>query len=233
MPKEFVLITNDDGFNAPGILAVIETLKDDYELLIVAPNSDFSGYARSIPREFRDPEIIEHKYLGEIDGYKLAATPALCVLYGVKEILKPGDKIVACVSGVNNGLNVGHWSTYSATLGAALEGAVRGIPSIAVSCEFQQESVEHFLPAAKVAKKYLEKILDPECENPPLWNINCPELMTQQSVEKETWISKSDLKEFVWKRAENLEPGSDAHTVWEENNISITPMTGYLEALIE
>lgn len=126
-----ILITNDDGINAPGLKVMHEiALKvagSDGEVWIVAPESEQSGVGHCI--NYINPTLVS-----EIGERKIAiqGSPADCILAGLHYVLK-GKKPDLILSGVNKGNNAGENTVYSGTVGAAMEGALQGIPSIAIS----------------------------------------------------------------------------------------------------
>ena len=134
-----ILITNDDGFDAGGIKALIRTLKPYGELTIVAPKSAQSGMAMAVTMGHK-PIAVKHMYTlpGE-DWWYLDGTPASCVKYGIDNVMFPTKPDVV-VSGINHGSNAATASIYSGTVGAAMEGAVNGIPGIGVSLDSKREA---------------------------------------------------------------------------------------------
>ncbi len=137
MTRPLVLITNDDGIRSPGLAALAAALDPIADLLICAPRTQQSGTGRSMPNYdhidgmlFKDLiEFGDQKW----DAIAVNATPALAVQHGILELAERHVDLV--VSGINYGENLGIGVTISGTVGAALEGAARGIPSIAVSLE--------------------------------------------------------------------------------------------------
>ena len=125
-----ILLTNDDGINAEGILALYDALKDMAEVTIVAPDSERSAVGHGIT--IADPlRVKEFKRDGKVIGYSTSGTPADCVKLGVSTLMDGNPDIV--VSGINAGPNLGINVLYSGTVSGAMEGAILGIPSMAVS----------------------------------------------------------------------------------------------------
>ena len=123
-----VLITNDDGFNSFGIKLLSDILKQfAYEIYVVAPRNNRSGASRSISlkREIKFEKITSVSWV--VDG-----TPTDCVIFALNYIFK-NDKPDYIFSGINAGTNIGDEISYSGTVGAAFEGALRGVPSLAIS----------------------------------------------------------------------------------------------------
>ena len=137
--RPLILVTNDDGIHSPGLHAAISALHDLGDLLIIAPTTQQSGMARSLPPTF-DGRIqavtLEHNGM-RFPAYHLQGSPAQAVLYGVIEAAARRPDLV--VSGVNYGENVGSTTSVSGTVGAALQGGDMGIRSLAISLETAKE----------------------------------------------------------------------------------------------
>jgi len=127
-----ILLTNDDGVEADGILAAFEVLSDLGEVAVVAPRRASSGAGHALT--IRAPiEVEEIERDGRRYGFAISGTPSDAVKLGIKMLLPHPPDLV--VSGINAGLNFGFNSFYSGTVSAALEGAIMGVPSIAVSLD--------------------------------------------------------------------------------------------------
>ena len=125
-----VLVTNDDGYNSFGIKLLTDILKNFVnEIYVVAPKKNMSGSSRSISlrEEIKFEKISSTSWV--IDG-----TPTDCVMFALNYIFKK-NKPDYIFSGINAGTNIGDEISYSGTVGAAFEGALRGIPSVAISQE--------------------------------------------------------------------------------------------------
>lgn len=129
-----VLITNDDGIEAPGLRVVASVVKAlGWDGTVVAPATHMSGASRS----FRAGERVylrEYSELAGLRAFTTRASPAACVLAALGETVGAGFDL--CVSGINNGENLGAGLTISGTFGAAVEAAIHGIPSVAMSLEY-------------------------------------------------------------------------------------------------
>ena len=163
-----ILITNDDGFEASGLHALASALRElpDTRVTIVAPSSEKSACAHSLTltRPLRFIKLDD-------DFYKLDdATPALHALYK-----RPPDLVV---SGINHGANVGEDITYSGTCGAAMEGVLQGIPSIAFSQFYKSDGIEKtgFSLAKDIVRFIVSRVLNGEIALPPrqFLNVNIP-----------------------------------------------------------
>lgn len=166
-----VLITNDDGVNAPGI-AVLEriarTLSDD--VWIIAPETDQSGVGHSVSMSepFRLRKISDKHYA--ING-----TPADCIIMGVRHVLDKAPDLI--LSGVNAGHNIAQYVTYSGTVGGALEGTIMGIRSIALSQHYNYEQDTRTVPWDVVeahAPSLLKKLVLADMPKDTLLNLNFP-----------------------------------------------------------
>lgn len=135
MNKPQILLTNDDGIRSPGLWAAAAALSRIGYVHVVAPREQYSGAGRSLP--FSSDGVIRVEQVNvngqEWTVHAVGGTPAQAVLHGVLEIVPGRPDLV--VSGINYGENVGSGITVSGTVGAALEAAAMGIPSLAVSLE--------------------------------------------------------------------------------------------------
>ncbi len=164
-----LLLTNDDGIYARGLSALREELSKDANCLIVAPETEQSavGHAITISRPLM---VRRAKKNGAFWGYAVSGTPADCVKIGVRELSeKPIDFVV---SGVNLGANVGINVIYSGTVSAATEGAILGVPSMAISLDTHRDADFSF--AARFARRMVKFMIEVNTlRNIPL-NINIP-----------------------------------------------------------
>jgi 5'-nucleotidase len=137
-----ILLTNDDGIRSPGLWAAAEALSELGFVQVAAPREQFSGAGRSLP--ISSDGIIQIQVV-QVNGkpwevYAVGGTPAQAVLHAVLEIMPKRPDLV--VSGINYGENLGSGITISGTVGAAMEAAAMGIPSLAVSLE--TETKHHY-----------------------------------------------------------------------------------------
>jgi len=135
-----ILITNDDGITSPGLRATVEAVLPLGEPLVVAPDRQWSGAGRSMPP---GPEGRIARYSLEVNGssitaYQVEGSPALTVLHGLLELAPRQPALL--ISGINFGENLGSDVTISGTVGAALQGAACGVPSLAVSLQTPKET---------------------------------------------------------------------------------------------
>src|SRR5581483_5306356 len=161
-----ILVTNDDGYRSDGIHALAAALKELGDVTIVAPMNEASAIGHALT--LRHPLRLDHlsdKVFG-VDG-----TPTDCVNIAITQVFKGLPDLV--VSGINKGWNLGDDVTYSGTVAGALEGALLGIPSIAVSLR-QTRGDYDFSYAAKAAAHMADAILQRPLPPRVFLNINVP-----------------------------------------------------------
>ena len=160
-----ILISNDDGIHAPGLKALVTILEPLAELTVVAPLTEQSAasHALSLHHPVRIMELEPRRFAVE-------GTPTDCVLLAVNEIMSNKPDLV--VSGINHGRNLGEDVLYSGTVAAAMEGAILGIPSLAVSLA-SRESMD-FEVAAGVTADLVENLLNTDHPASFLLNVNIP-----------------------------------------------------------
>ena len=173
-----ILLTNDDGFHAPGIVALHRALEKLGQVVRIAPATEQSGVGHSIT--FLTPLIVHKVYEGSrFDGWSVEGSPADCVKLGVSELMPHPPQLV--VSGINGGLNAGINVLYSGTVAGAIEGAFFGITSVAVSLEFDERA--DYQRAASIAVEVIEQLLEQKTPEPQLFNLNIPTRATFQPSE--------------------------------------------------
>lgn len=173
-----ILLTNDDGIYAPGLAAMERALKRLGDVHVVAPAVEQSGVGHSIT--FLSPLMAKEVFDGERRrGWAVEGSPADCVKLALAEFCTKPDLVV---SGINGGLNLGINVLYSGTVAGATEGAVFGLPSIAVSLEYDEHA--QFDRAAALALGLIEQILgQPDSSEHALYNINIPTVAMQRRAE--------------------------------------------------
>jgi 5'-nucleotidase len=162
-----ILISNDDGFLAPGIKALTEALSDIGDVVVVAPNRDYSGASNSLTLD-RPLVVNQH----EENLFSVNGTPADCVHLALTGILDDLPDIV--VSGINNGSNMGEDTLYSGTVAAAMEAYLLGVPSIAMS--LSSRNGRYFSTASMIAKEIVLGVLKEKSAKPCLLNVNVPDV---------------------------------------------------------
>jgi 5'-nucleotidase len=165
-----ILLTNDDGIYAPGLAAMERALQRLGEVHVVAPAIEQSGVGHSIT--FLSPLMAKEIFDGERRrGWAVEGSPADCVKLALAEFCPQRPDLL--VSGINGGLNLGINVLYSGTVAGATEGAVFGIPSVAVSLEYDEHA--QFDRAADMAVSLIEQIWrQADARDHSLYNINIP-----------------------------------------------------------
>ncbi len=170
-----ILLTNDDGINAPGLFALCKEFSKDNEVHVVAPETEMSavGHAITLTSPLRVWEITRD---GMFYGYAVSGTPADCVKIAVKELLEAPPDVV--VSGINPGRNVGMDILYSGTVSAATEAAFLGYKAASVSIDTRKDPAYGF--AARVARAVVEFIMEKGLRDGTALNVNVPGLPPEQ-----------------------------------------------------
>ena len=172
-----ILVTNDDGVGAPGINCLASVLGAEHDVFVVAPDRERSGvgHAFTLDKPLRADPVPEVFPEGLVKGaWQCTGTPVDCVKMGVLVLLadQPPDLVV---SGINRGSNLSVDHLYSGTVGGALEAAIMGLPSVAVSVEVTRGQHHHFETAAEFVRRFLaddetRSLLTPGTA----FNINAP-----------------------------------------------------------
>jgi len=226
-----ILVSNDDGYRAPGISVLVEALAVDYEVSIVAPERNCSGASNSLTLErgLRACQLEENVYF--VDG-----TPTDSVHLALTGLLKKVPEIV--VSGINAGANMGDDVLYSGTIAAAMEGRHLGLPAIAVSMD--SSTPEYFETAAKAVVQLLKDLKQVSFSANTILNINVPDIpWSEIKGFKATRLGNRHKSEGViiqhdprgepmyWVgppgEAQDAGEGTDFHAV-SQHYVSITPL---------
>ncbi len=226
-----ILVSNDDGYFAPGIAALAEAMRALGEVTVVAPEQNQSGSSHSLT--LHRPLSVERS----ADGFHYVnGTPTDCVHIAMTGLFDDRPDIV--VSGINNGLNMGDDTIYSGTVAAAMEGFLFGVPSFAFS--LVDRDWTHLEGAARVAQKVVARVMDARPTAPFLLNVNIPNLEhVDQAPVVVTRLGKRHPSEPVhtmqsprggtiyWigaaGAARDAGPGTDFHAV-ASGQVSITPL---------
>jgi 5'-nucleotidase len=226
-----ILLSNDDGYFAPGLAALAEALSGLGEIVVVAPEQNRSGASNSLTLD--RPLMLRQAASG---FYFVNGTPTDCVHLAVTGMLDDLPDII--VSGINSGANMGDDTIYSGTVAAATEGYLLGIPSIAISMT-SFEGI-NFATAGRVARELVERYVNNPIKGPVLLNVNVPDIPHEQLMGMEvTRLGRrhkaepvvrmtSPRKETVYwigaaGAAADAGPGTDFHPV-DQNRVSITPL---------
>lgn len=163
-----ILVTNDDGVRAPGILALAQALQPLGEITIAAPADNQSGKGHSIVTG--EPIFVDAVMLtGGLRAFSIAATPASCVKVATRALMPHRPDLV--VSGINRGYNLGLIAYVSGTVGAAREAALMGIPAVASSLAGEETN---YAAAAEIVRQVAEKVRQQGLEPGVLLNVNVP-----------------------------------------------------------
>lgn len=210
MPR--ILVTNDDGVHSEGIRALADALKIVGDVTIVAPMQEASaiGHALTLRRPLRLETIAPG--IHAVDG-----TPTDCVNLAVAVLLK-GELPDLVVSGINMGWNLGDDVTYSGTVAGALEGALLGIPAIAVSLQRTRDYIFDFGPSAQAAATLAAWMLKNPLPERTFLNVNLPRGATRGF--RRTVQGK---RNHVTKISERLDPRGKAYYWIEEGLDDWTP----------
>ena len=178
-----ILLTNDDGIYAPGLAAMERALARLGEVTVVAPAIEQSGVGHSIT--FLAPLMAAEAFDGERRrGWAVEGSPADCVKLAIGRFCPQRPDLI--VSGINGGFNIGINVLYSGTVAGATEGALFGIPSVAVSLEYDERP--KFDAAAVLATNLIAQIVEQQdapqdARSGPLYNINIPTVALQRPTE--------------------------------------------------
>ena len=231
-----ILLTNDDGILAEGLIALHDELKDDFELTVVAPETEMSavGHAITLSNPLRVKRI---KRNGAFFGYGISGTPADCVKIALQEILKQKPDMI--LSGINMGSNVGINILYSGTASAATEGAFLGVPSVAIS--LNKKGRPDFSFPARFSRRIIKFVTENGLREGTALNVNIPAApenkikgisFTVQDLvrQRDKYERRSDPRGNVYywlaseKPIEESMPNTDLKAL-KENWITITPIT--------
>jgi 5'-nucleotidase len=226
-----ILVSNDDGYFAPGIALLAEALRRFGEVTVVAPERDRSGASNSLTLD--RPLVVRRAANGY---FSVNGTPTDCVHIAVTGLLDFMPDMV--VSGINLGANMGDDTIYSGTVAAAVEGYLLGIPSIAVS--LANKAGAHFDSAVQTSLTLVERLGRAPFGEPVLLNVNVPDVApgALRGIEV-TRLGKRHKAEPVIKvatprgedaywigpagGAADAGPGTDFHAV-ENGKVSVTPL---------
>ncbi len=233
-----ILVTNDDGVHAPGLLALKQALDPLGEVIVFAPDRNWSaaGHTKTMHKPLRVDEVTLE------DGSSALTTngaPSDCVALAVLGLVEPPIDLV--VAGINMGANLGYDITYSGTVAGAMEGVINGIPAIAVSLETAEGTEADFSVAAMVARRVAELVLQQGLPKDTFLNVNCPARPARvppdvavtrlgRRVYRDVLIRREDPrgKPYYWFGGDPptgiAEPGTDIGAL-ARGQVSVTPIT--------
>ncbi len=233
-----IFVTNDDGYNAKGIKALIDVLKEIGDVLCIAPETGQSGKSHALT--FTKPvRLREHINTPELKIYSLSGTPVDCVKMALDKFYDK-NKVDLIVSGVNHGSNASICAIYSGTVAAAREGVVNNIPAIAFSL-LDLDSDADFEPHKKYIKQICQHVLENGLDKNTFLNVNMPShdnnnikgiKVCRQT--KGVWVEEFDKRtdpnnqEYYWLTGafENFEPNATDSDEWllKENYVTVVPI---------
>jgi len=226
-----ILLSNDDGYQAPGLKILASTLQSVADIRVVAPDRNRSGASNSLTLDApMRPQSMDNGFIS-VDG-----TPTDCVHLAITGLLDYEPDMV--IAGINAGSNLGDDVIYSGTVAAAMEGRFLGLPAMAVS--LAGEKFLHYETAAQVAIKLVEKLEKHPLPADTILNVNVPDVPWDQlSGFEATRLGRRHKSEPVVKtedprgrpiywvgpvgKEEDAGPGTDFHAI-NNNAVSITPI---------
>lgn len=248
--KNLIIVTNDDGYKSPGLIAAVSALRGLGEIIVVAPKTQQSSAGRAFYWRAHSARRSRVRVGDQVfPAWPVDASPAVAMRYGLQIVAKRTPSLV--VSGINYGENLGNGLTISGTVGAALEAASEGLPALAVSLETAPEfhtshstavdfgTAAHF--TRLFAKRLLKGGLPPEMQ---LLNINVPGRASQRTPWRVTRASRQAYFHSLVNRGrfvgydvkvdlDTLEADSDIYACFVDHVVSVTPLTFDLTSRIE
>jgi len=226
-----ILVTNDDGYDAAGLAALIEAVEPLGQVIVVAPDREQSGagHALTLTRPLRVREVAPRRY--RVDG-----TPTDCVHLAIVR-LTSGVLPDLVVSGINRGLNVGDDVTYSGTVAGALEGTLLHIPSLAFSVERDANGVADYTHAAELARSLAAEVLERGLDPGVFLNVNVPfgaprgVRVTRQGTRSYRATAEERLdpagRPYYWIAGADMTPTDEIdgdHVAIRDRFVSVTPL---------
>lgn len=237
------MVTNDDGIASPGLRAAVRAVSPLGDVLVVAPLQQQTGAGRSLPPyEGHIQRVTLSLNGGEFEAFAVESTPAVAVMYGLAKIAPRLPDLL--VSGINYGENVGAGITGSGTVGAALEGALWGIPALAVSLETDQKYyythsdevdfsvAEHF--TRQFARLLLRTELPPDVN---VLKVDVPSDATPQTPWRVTRVAprryfypvelpdRPALGYEIRVDVDTLEPDTDVYALRVARQVAVAPLS--------
>jgi 5'-nucleotidase len=247
--RPLILLTNDDGIASPGLWAAAESLSQIGFVMVAAPREQSTGAGRSMP--ITSDGVIREEQV-QVGGktwtvYSVGGTPAQVVQHGIMELLPRRPDLV--VAGINYGENLTTGVTMSGTVGAALEGAAFGVPSLAISLEMDSrffhtyDDAIDFSTAAYFASYFGTLMLHAHrTPDVDVLKVDIPADATRQTPwrlsrlsrtqyyqpvmpERRSFAEPGRLSYTVTLKRDHLEPDSDVHVLRVDRVISVTPLS--------
>jgi 5'-nucleotidase len=222
--RPLILICNDDGYQAKGLISLVDMVSDLGDIIVCAPDGSRSGQSRA----FSMTKPLSLRLVSEKTGikfYRCSGTPVDCVKMAYSELCPRKPDIL--IGGINHGDNASVNAHYSGTVGIVVEGAMKGIPSVAFSlCDYVPDA--DFSPMRGIVRKYTEKVLREGLPHFSCLNINFPlteeckgERICRMAIghwrkEVEKRQHPSGLDNYYWMSGiyQNDEPDKDDTDAW-------------------
>lgn len=233
-----VLITNDDGVDAPGLLALKQALEPLGEIIVFAPDHNWSaaGHTKTMHKPLRVDEVT---LADGSHAFTSNGAPSDCVALALLGLVEGPIDLV--VSGINQGANLGYDITYSGTVAGAMEAVVNGVPAIAVSQEIAPGEPVDYSLAAEVARHIAQLVLERGLPPDTFLNVNCPARASRRPpdivvtrlgrrVYRDTLVRRVDPRgrPYYWIGGDPPtgipEPGTDVGAI-ARGQVSVTPIT--------
>jgi 5'-nucleotidase len=233
-----ILLTNDDGARAPGLHALARVMAKQGRVVLCAPDREKSACAHAMT--LRDPlRVWPVAVEGDYEAFEVNGLPVDCVNLALTEFFPEGCDLM--ISGINNGPNLGWDVTYSGTVGGALEGAVNGLRSIAISmAKYVEEGPTHYATAENWLTEWMPWLLAFPCKEHSILNVNVPNIAWPEiggtritRMGKRIYEDRVEPREDPWGRRyfwqggvvvmDSSEPGTDVWAV-NEGFVSVTPV---------
>lgn len=175
--KPLILISNDDGFEAKGIKALVGMVKDFGDVIVCAPESGRSGSSRAFTMDVLRLNHVSTE--DNVQTWSCSGTPVDCVKMAYSELCPRKPSLV--LSGINHGDNASTNAHYSGTVGVVIEGAMKGIPSIAFSlCDYDSDA--DFSPLDKIVRRFVALALEKGMPHYSCLNINVPKEILHDEI---------------------------------------------------
>jgi 5'-nucleotidase len=230
-----ILVTNDDGIFAPGLIALVRELKKIAEVVVVAPDRELSAMGTTVSlhqpvRARKAPPVADG-----VVSYAVEGTPADCVILALGKLVN--DKIDMVFSGINRGANLGDDVLISGTVGAALEASLHGLPALAISAGWGERF--YFEDAAKFAALLAKRVKSGDIPAEICLNVNlpnmprekitgvmttCPARYSHTDVIEERYNNGRSYYWFVRKRVNKAVDDKTDTWAIEQGSISISPL---------
>jgi 5'-nucleotidase len=237
--QKHILLTNDDGVLAPGLLVLVQEMRQLGKVSVLAPDRNWSGggHVKTLDRALRVKEV---RLADGTQAFASDGAPSDCVALATLGYFKEPIDIV--VSGINAGANLGHDVTYSGTVTAAMEAVIAGVPGVAISLETVEGHLGEidFGPAARAAARVVRQVVENGLAHEVLLNVNVPFLPDEKI--RGLVLTRQGLRVYHSRLDERLDPrnksyywiGGDAPTgvpergtdvgALAEGFVSVTPL---------